>query len=159
MKYEYNHPMAGVTATMVIFNPHTYEVLLGKRKENSDAFPGAWCLPGGYLNVGTEQLVNVARRETREETGLDITEDRWYFFYNDDKPGSDPRYLQVINLCYWAAVTQIEYESVKAADDLTDLKWVKFEDALTWDLAFAHNEILRVFVSLADEEDDDKYLY
>lgn len=146
MKYEYDFPMAGVTATMVIFHSDTEEVLLGRRSLDSKAFPGAWCLPGGYLDVGKECLIDVARRETKEETGIDITEDRWKLFYNDDVPGSDPRYVQVINLCYLAEVTEEEYNSVKAADDLIELKWVNISEASNQDLAFAHNRILEVFV-------------
>lgn len=143
--YEYKFPMAGVTATMILIYPPTQEILLGLRNNESDAFPDTWSLPGGYLNVGTEQLVNVARRETLEETGLDITEDRWEFFYNDDAPGTDPRYLQVINLCYSVDVTEEEYNTVKAADDLVEVKWVNLNEAMDYDLAFAHNKILEEF--------------
>jgi len=146
--YEYKFPMAGVTATMVLFHGKTGEVLLGLRGKNSDAFPDQWSLPGGYLNVGTERLINVARRETLEETGLDIIEDRWEFFYNDDAPGIDPRYLQVINLCYWVSVTEEEYNSAKAADDLAAIQWVKIKEARKYDLAFAHNEIVEEFCEI-----------
>lgn len=121
-EYTYRFPMAGVTATMVLFNHSTNEVLLGLRGDG-DAFPNTWSLPGGYLNVGTEQMVHVARRETLEETGLDIDEVRWTHFYIDDYPGTDHRYLQVINLCYMADVTDEEYKAAKAADDLAEVKW------------------------------------
>ena len=145
MTYTYEFPMAGVTATMVIYSPKTSEVLLGLRRKDSDVFPNCWCLPGGYLNAGTERLINVARRETREDTGVDIIEDRWEFFYNDDEPGSDSRYVQVINLCYFVHVTDEEYGTERAGDDLIEVKWVHLEEAHTYELAFAHNMILREF--------------
>lgn len=153
--YEYKFPMAGNTATMVLYREKRTawslwlrvetEVLLGLRSKDSDAYPGYWSLPGGYLNAGTERLVSVARRETLEETGLNITEDRWKFFYNDDIPGTDPRYVQVINLCYAAKVSNDEYHAVEADDDLEDVKWVSLRKARKHELAFAHNTILREF--------------
>jgi ADP-ribose pyrophosphatase YjhB (NUDIX family) len=89
MAFTYDWPMAANTATMVIIDGNNRRVLLGKRDSNksADAFPGAWCLPGGFLNVGTERLVNTARRETLEEVGLDIPENNWHQFYTDDEPG------------------------------------------------------------------------
>jgi len=151
MTYTYEHEMAGNTATMVLFSEWTDEVLLGLREKNSDAFPNTWSLPGGYLMVGTERLINAARRETLEETGLDIEESRWTLFYNDDVPCTDPRYDQVINLCYVADVTGEEYKAAKADDDLDEVKWVKLEEALEYDLAFAHNTILEEFCEYVNE--------
>jgi len=144
-KHGYDFPMAGNTATMVLYHPQRDEVLLGLRKKDSDAFPDHWSLPGGYLNVGTETVPQAATRETKEETSLNIHENRWGMFFVDDKIGSDPRYVQVINLCYWADVTDEEYNSVVASDDLQEVKWVKVDDALEIDLPFNHNEILREF--------------
>ena len=145
MKYEYDNIMAGNTATMILYYPETDEVLLGLRGKNSNAFPNYWSLPGGYLNVGAEILVETAVRETQEETGLFISSDRWINFFLDDKPGSDPRYLQVINQCYYATVSKDEYNSVKADDDLQEVKWTDLGEALKLRLPFNHNEILMRF--------------
>ena len=45
------------------------KVLLGKR--SSHPFPGKWALPGGYLEYDEDYLTG-ARREAKEETGLDV---------------------------------------------------------------------------------------
>lgn len=148
MKHNYDFPMAGNTATMVLYTlwyKKPIEVLLGLRKKDSDAFPDRWSLPGGYLNVGTEIMLQVASRETLEETGLDINTNRWHIFFVDDKIGSDPRYIQVINLCYSAFVSKPEYNSVVAGDDLQEVKWTVLDEALKIDLPFNHNEILKKF--------------
>ncbi len=50
---------------------HDGTVLYGKRR--SDHGEGTWCVPGGHLEHG-ESITDCARREVREETGLDVTD-------------------------------------------------------------------------------------
>lgn len=145
MTYCYDFPMAGNTATMVLYRAETDEILLGLRRKDSDAFPDRWSLPGGYLNVGTESVRQAATRETLEETGLGIAIGRWILFFDDDKIGVDPRYIQVVNLCYYVNVTEDEYNNADAFSDLQEVEWVKFGKVLETDLPFNHNEIVREF--------------
>lgn len=152
--FEYEFEMAANTTTMVVVNKTTGQVLLGKRKDSSDAFPGCWCFPGGFLNVGTERLLTAARREGNEEFGIDIDEARWNIFYSDDNPGSDPRYKQVVNTCFYAFVSDEEANKAKAGDDIQELKWVNVWEAHKMQLAFAHNEILLVFMSKMPNAED-----
>ncbi len=147
-KFAYDFPMAGVTATMVLFHclkgNDDLHIVIGKRREDSDAFPGEWCLPGGFLNAGTERVVDVARRETEEEVGVKISNDRWFHFYLDDKPGTDKRYVQVINHCFSARIDATEVAFLTPGDDITEVKVVSIDDVP--ELAFAHNEIVDEFV-------------
>ena len=55
-----------------IFNPQK-QVLLGLRK--SQHGQGTWCPPGGHMEYG-ETNEQAARREVKEETGLDIDEQK-----------------------------------------------------------------------------------
>lgn len=147
MPYTYEFPMSPATATGVIVyqNDHgEWEVLLGKRRsdKNENAYPGWWCLPGGFMEAGREQSVTTMRRECLEETGLDITENCWHIVGIDDHPGNDPRYDQVINVCYLTVVNQDEYRSVRAGDDLEEVKWVPMDQASEMKLAFTHNMVL-----------------
>ena len=60
-----NRPVVGV-ATLVIADS---KLLLGYRKKSPGA--NSWQCPGGLLEAG-ESVFDCARRETREETGLNI---------------------------------------------------------------------------------------
>ncbi len=51
--------------------------------------PLGWALPGGFVDLG-ESLEEAARREAKEETGLDVTLQRQFHTYSD--PGRDPRF-------------------------------------------------------------------
>jgi len=150
--FEYEFKMAGNTATMIIINRKTNEILLGKRSDDSDAFAGWWSLPGGFLNVGDERLKTVASRETMEECDLTIDEDAWTIFYIDDEPRSDPRYDQVVNNCFYAFIGDEEAATAKPGDDLQELKWVNTWQAHQTELAFAHNEIVMEFMLKTPQE-------
>jgi len=56
------------------------KILLGKRLQAHGA--GSWCCPGGHLEYG-ESFEGCARREVREETGLEIENIRRGTFTND----------------------------------------------------------------------------
>lgn len=46
-------------------------LLLIKRRDDDIHFPGAWEIPGGRLELGEDPFEGL-KRETKEETGLDI---------------------------------------------------------------------------------------
>lgn len=50
--------------------------------------PHGWALPGGFVDVG-ETVEAAARREAKEETGLDVTLETLLYVYSD--PARDPR--------------------------------------------------------------------
>ena len=96
-------------------------VLLGLRKKN----PGknTWAFPGGHLEGG-ESLENCARRETREETGLSITNVRFATVTNDIYLPLGKHYITVIMLA--------DYKSGEAQvleiDKCREWKWFSWQD-------------------------------
>lgn len=76
--FNINQPLVGVG--VMIFKGN--QVLLGKRKGTHGA--GEYAFPGGHLEY-LESFADCARRETREECGLEITNIRFLFLANVKK--------------------------------------------------------------------------
>jgi 8-oxo-dGTP diphosphatase len=89
------------------------KVLLIKRAR--EPFMGEWAIPGGRLE-DDETAEQCAKREMKEETGLDIEIIRFTGLYSD--PARDPR--GIIAAAY--LVKRVGGE-VKAGDDAGEAKW------------------------------------
>jgi 8-oxo-dGTP diphosphatase len=68
------------------------------RRENPP-YQGFYALPGGFVEVG-ETVEEAAKREAKEETGLEITLLKLVGVYS--KPDRDPR-GHVVSICYLAS--------------------------------------------------------
>ena len=73
---EKKRPLVGVAVIVV----RQGRVLLGRRKNSHGS--GTWQFPGGHLEYG-ESIEGCARRELKEETGLDIDTMRMGPYTND----------------------------------------------------------------------------
>jgi len=98
-------------------------------------FDGEWALPGGFVHVD-ETLEEAARRELKEETGLEkLFLEQLYTFSGLDR---DPR-ERVISVAYYALVNLADHR-VQAATDARKAAWFSVDDIPS--LAFDHSEIL-----------------
>jgi 8-oxo-dGTP diphosphatase len=134
--YCYEHPRPQVTVDLVVFAlvEGSLRVLLVRR--GREPFAGLWAIPGGFLGID-EPAEAAARRELREETGLEIpgsVEPIGFFA----EPGRDPR-GRTISLAH-AAVVRAGEHAVKGSDDAAEAAWVDLEKLPK--LAFDHDEIL-----------------
>ena len=68
--YSYQYPHPAVTVDCVVFglDDEELKILLIRRK--IEPFHGTWALPGGFVKMD-ENLYDAARRELREETGVE----------------------------------------------------------------------------------------
>lgn len=142
--YAYPYPRPMVTATVAVFDP-SGRILLCRRKESSDAYPGYWCLPGGFIEVDKETAEECAKRECLEETNLALVIARLSLLGVYSDPLCDPR-GHVVNAAYWSVYPD-SHSSIHAeltpGDDVVDARWFTQEDVLTLGpLAFNHGDIL-----------------
>ena len=133
-QYCYDYPRPSVTVDIVLLTREpTPRILLIRRKR--DPFAGAWALPVGFIDMD-ETLEQSARRELREETGIDVGELVQLYTFGD--PGRDPR-GRTISVAYLGRVDAAALAPV-AADDAAEVGWFAL-DALPA-LAFDHDRII-----------------
>jgi len=132
-------------------------VLVEKRSAKMDC-PGKWAVVSGYLDWD-ESAYDAVLRETIEETGFDVLENRYWQVYNNNeepiKVSSDPSRdaRQNVTLIYmfvyeYADGLPLEVESFKN-DEVDDVMWLDvellsndglFSDPNVW--AFHHDDVI-----------------
>lgn len=114
-------------------------VLLIQRGGDSSAYPGAWALPGGYVDED-ETARFAAARELEEETGLTVPAMLLMPLGVYDMPRRDPR-GRVVSAAY---TTWLETAyAVRGGDDAQAAKWLPTAELKDLDLAFDHAIIIK----------------
>ncbi|MFO7752459.1 MAG: NUDIX hydrolase [Desulfobacteraceae bacterium] len=109
-------------------------IVLIKRKNP----PYGWALPGGFVDYG-ESLEKAARREAKEETGLEVVLAEQFHSYSD--PGRDPRF-HTVSVVFIATASG----TPQAADDAKEACVFRtFE--LPEEPAFDHGQILADYLA------------
>jgi 8-oxo-dGTP diphosphatase len=133
-------PAFAVTVDVVILtmSEGTLHVLLVRRGEAP--FEGMWAIPGGFKRP-TETLDEAAKRELREETGVDAASLLTQFGAYGD-PERDPR-MNVVTIAYLAVLRDVG--AVVAGSDAEDASLIPVSAVLKGmiDLAFDHLQIVR----------------
>jgi 8-oxo-dGTP diphosphatase len=133
-KYTYDYPRPSVTVDLVLVTRDARpKVLLIRRKH--DPFAGLWALPGGFVDP-EEPLEMAARRELREETGVDAETVEQLHTFGD--PGRDPRGW-TISVAYLARIDAANVRP-RAEDDAAEVGWHSLHRPPA--LAFDHAQIL-----------------
>jgi 8-oxo-dGTP diphosphatase len=133
-QYTYDYPRPSVTAdTVVVTRESDPRVLLIRRRR--DPFVGLWALPGGFIEL-EETLEAAARRELREETGIEVEQLEQLSTFGD--PGRDPR-GRVISVVYLGSV-DVGQVQPQAGDDAAEVGWFRLRQPPP--LAFDHAQIL-----------------
>ena len=101
-------------------------ILLGKRR--IEPSKGKWDVIGGFLNLG-ERPEDGAKREAKEETGLNIELERMLGFFMDTYETTGDKTL---NICF---VARVNGGVLKPGDDINELRWFSV-DQIPKDLAF-----------------------
>ena len=125
------------TVDLIIEIPGKGLVLIQRGKP-----PLGWAFPGGFVDYG-ESLEDAARREAREETGLQVSLLGQFHTYSD--PKRDPRHHNISTVFVaWADGTP------QAWDDARSLKIFPPDD-LPRVLAFDHGQILADYLQVREQ--------
>lgn len=128
-----------VTVDVVVFKKEnaTTFILLIRRK--NPPFQHQWALPGGFVE-NDEDLQTAAKRELKEETGINLSSCEQLYTFG--KPGRDPR-GRTISIAYVGFAKPSDQP--KAADDAKEAKWFAIDRLPK--LAFDHQDIISLAIS------------
>ena len=135
MPCTYEFPRAALAVDCVVFGLDETDLKLLLIKRAIEPFQGCWALPGGFVQTG-ESLVEAAKRELREETGL-----KGFFLeqlYTFGDLNRDPR-ERVVTVAYYALVNLRDHLP-RAASDASGAAWFDIQDLPK--LAFDHGRII-----------------
>lgn len=124
-----------VTVDMIIERPDGLVLI-----ERSNP-PYGLALPGGFVDNG-ESLEHAARRETKEETHLDLVDLRQFHTYSD--PKRDPRFHTISTVFIGKGRGKPRF-----GDDAKGLTVVPYQDLLKYDYAFDHKQIIKDYLQWA----------
>ena len=122
----------------VIIRNSKGEILLGKRSRKVVSFPGVWGLPGGMPNYG-EKLADAAKREIKEELGVDVEIIKVSRNFYEDLPNKESRFHNVA-IPHFARIVG---GFLKPQDETSEIRWFKPSEIRGMKLAYTHKEILK----------------
>lgn len=105
------------------------KLLVVKRSEHEDSFPGIYEIPGGHIELG-ESFQDGLQREVKEETGLDVTVGDPYFAFTYTGPTSG-RHIGEIH--FMAELTSGNQAVVLDPNEHSEYSWITEEEIDTFD--------------------------
>jgi 8-oxo-dGTP diphosphatase len=137
-KKEYQRP--AVTVDVLLFTILDDELKLLLVSRGAEPYKGMLALPGGFVKMD-ESLDDAARRELREETGIDdVYIEQLYTF---GAPNRDPR-TRVVTVAYIALIDGSRVR-LQASTDADDAAWFPVKKLPA--LAFDHSQIVETGIS------------
>ncbi len=134
----YEHPYVAVD--LVIFSIIDDELKALLIRRGISPFAGYWSLPGGFVRMN-ESLEEAAKRELKEETGVDPNEVYLEQLYTWGDVDRDPR-TRVISVSYFALVDSTKITPfVTGLEKISDVQWRAVNTLPK--LAFDHERIVR----------------
>ena len=103
-------------------------LLIVKRDENDELYPGAWEFPGGHLENG-ETLVEGLKRELKEEIGLNRDIESRIISYDDEVKNKNGELIHNLEINFLIPVNKEEIEVV-LSEEHSDYKWVTKDSEL-----------------------------
>ncbi|MBI2105471.1 NUDIX domain-containing protein [Candidatus Woesearchaeota archaeon] len=115
------------------------KILLLKRNSNMEMHPGKWSFPGGKVISG-ETLFQTLQREVKEETGLEILDNKKYI---SDYTFTRPSGKNTIGFCF---LVNAKSQNVKLSKEFTDSSWIIPKDIESYDsIPYLREEVKKAF--------------
>lgn len=140
---DFERPLATVDVAIFAVRDGRLHVLLVRRSDDADAYPGRWALPGGFIDVQKDaDLEACALRKLREKTAVAAPYLEQLGSWGDAK--RDPRGWSVTQ-AYFALVPADEVSAPQGGANAADAAWHEVVgDGVGNALAFDHARILAV---------------
>lgn len=154
----------GVNPTVDLIVIRGDKVLLIQRADDAEVEAGKWALPGGFHDTNAkegeewkedkESSLDAAKREVKEETGLDVDSIKGLIFQMVgvfEGGGRDPRDKEdawTRSTVYMVHIPEDEGHEVKGMDDAQRAEWVPIDKVLQHKLAFDHHKIIEKALSM-----------
>ena len=97
-------------------------ILIVKRNENDELYPGAWEFPGGHLEDG-ETLKDGLKRELKEEIGFTDDFSPLIMHYHDEINEKNGKLVHDLEIDFIINVDSTKVK-VKLSNEHCDYKWV-----------------------------------
>lgn len=158
----------GVNPTVDLVVIRGNKVLLIQRGEDAEAEAGKWALPGGFHDTNAkkgeewkedkESSLDAAKREVKEETGLDVDsmgDLNFELVGVYEGGGRDPRDKEdawTRSTVYMVHIPEDEGHEVKGMDDAQRAEWVPINKVLQHRLAFDHHKIIEKALTMNESD-------
>ena len=104
------------------------ELLIVKRNENDDLYPGAWEFPGGHLENG-ETIKDGLKRELYEEIGFNLEFHPIITHYYDEIKNIDNKILHNLEIDFIINVNKSDINII-LSEEHCNYKWVTKDSEL-----------------------------
>lgn len=125
------------TVAAIIHPPGDHRTILLTRR-NIRPFKDLWCLPGGHID-DYEPVEQAVVREVKEETSLDFAPDRFVGWFEEIFPEHN---FHAVALAFAGTGSGALQEQL---DEVSEMAWLQLDDALSMQLAFTHNLVLKQY--------------
>lgn len=119
-------------------------VLVNKRGEGAPDFKHHWNCPCGYLDYN-ETTKEAVSREVREETGIDITPQRFIFTTYRDNPETENR--QNVTFRFYTVLSKNEGNTFSLDEseenEVEEVKWIEVKNVQNYLFAFNHSKAIK----------------
>jgi nucleoside triphosphatase len=131
------------TTGVFIFNPQGELLLLRSHK-----WPGKYVVPGGHVELG-ERIEETAKREAKEETGLDVYDLQFICFQQFIY---DPAFWKKRHFIFFDYACKTKSLAVQLNDEAEDYIWVDPQKALELEIDHYTEVSIRAYLRSNGQE-------